>query len=166
MVRLEIGHLCVLIQRIGLEVKARRVGVGGSNVRAGRQRQRADDGQHDSLAPVVEVDLVAGLQLHAAFVLDKAALLGELHGRKYAFALGLGRVEECLVIFTVGVHLGLFGGCEPIKAVLRPVEQLLLFFFCHDAFSFMISSSNSSARRENSSREAQSFVMAYWQRAS
>ena len=138
----------------------------GADVRARGQRQRTDDGQHDGLAAVVAVDLIAGLQLHAALVFHKTTFLCQLDRREHALALGLGSIQERLIVLAVGVHLGLFGGCEPVKAMLGLVEQLLFFFFCHDAFSFMIVSSNSSALRKNSSREAQSFVMAYWQRAS
>ena len=91
--------------------------------------------------------------------------LRELDAVLHGGAFGAGVVQERLIVLAVGVHLGLFGGCEPVKAMLGLVEQLLFFFFCHDLFSFMIVSSNSSALRKNSSREAQSFVMAYWQRA-
>ena len=144
---LQIGHLSMgcLEKWAGLDVQSRCVGVRRADVRALCQRLRTDDGQHDGLAAVIVVDLVAGVQRHAALVLDEAALLGKLDGRKDALTLGLGGIQEPLVILTVGVHFRLFSGAQRIVGILRLVQQHIAFFLCHFAFSFMILSNNASA---------------------
>src|SRR5699024_8808797 len=62
---LEIGQLTVLIQGGGLEVEPRAVNVGRCDLYTLIQALAADYGQQKHLAPVILINLVAGLQSHA-----------------------------------------------------------------------------------------------------
>ena len=95
----------------------------------------ADDGQHDPLAAVVHVDLLAGGKIHAGHVGDEAPRLGQLHGVVHAVALGLAVVEEVHVGLAVGFHFLDFGLGEPIQAMLGFVEQFVAQF-AHDDSSY------------------------------
>ena len=129
---LEIGQLRVLIQGPGLQIQAGCVGVGGGNDGALGQRFSADDGQHDSLATVVAVHLVAGLEGHAGLIRHKAPLLGQLDAVVHAQTLGLAVVQKVLVILAIGVHGGLFALRQAVIAVLRRVQQgLAQLAFAH-----------------------------------
>ena len=61
-----------------------------------------DDSEHDALAAVIEVDLVAGAQLHTRFVGLEALLFRQLDAVLHAKALGLAVVEELLVVLAIG----------------------------------------------------------------
>ena len=152
MVRLEIGKLGVLIEGIGLDVEPRSVGVRRADVRAVGQIFLADDSQHDGLAAVIPVELVAGLNLHAGLVFDKASGLRLADGGKDAFALGLRAVQKRLVRLAIGVQLGLFVLCQAVIAVFRLVEKLLSLFLRHRGSSFKISFSRRRAFSRNASR--------------
>ena len=132
-VGLEIGHLRFLVQGTGLQVKAGRVGVGGGDVGALTQRLFADYRQHDALAPVVAVHLVAGFQRHTRLKLHKAVLLRQLDAVLHAQPLGLAVVQKVLIGLAIVVHDGLFALRQTVKAVLRRVQQRLaqLTLFTH-----------------------------------
>ena len=117
-VRLEVGQLGILVEGIGLEVEPRRVGVGRADVRALGERLLADDHEHDGLAAVVVVELVAGGDGHARRVGLEALRLGEADGGDDAFAFGLRDVEEGLVLLAVVVHFRFFDGADAVEAVL------------------------------------------------
>ena len=136
MVGLEVGHLGLLVERTGLEVKARGVGMRRADVCAVAQVFAADDGEHDALAAVVEVDLVAGAQLHARFIGLEALLLRELNAVLHAEALGLAVVKEPLVVLAVGLHRLFVLGAQAVVAVARGVEQLFgqLVLLTHGSF--------------------------------
>ena len=151
-VRLEVGQLGVLIERIGLEVEPRGVGVGRTDVRALGERLLADDHEHDGLAAVIPVEFVAGLNLHAGLVFNKASGLCLADGGKDAFALGLRAVQKRLVRLAIGVQLGLFVLCQAVIAVFRLVEQCLSLFLRHRGSSFKISFSRRRAFSRNASR--------------
>ena len=135
-VRLDVGQLRVLIQRIGLEVQTRRVGVGCADVHALGKWLFADHSQQDGLAAVDGVDLVARLEGHAGGQLAEARLFGQLHSGHDAFALGLRAVEERFIVLAVGQHRGLVLFGETVAAVLGLIEQRLSFLFCHGESSF------------------------------
>ena len=104
-----------------------------TDVRAVAQVLAADDGEHDALAAVVEVDFVARSKLHAGFIGLEALLLRQLDAVLHAKALGLAVVEEFLVILTIGVHRLFFLRAQTVVAVLGSVEQLFrkLVLFTH-----------------------------------
>ena len=111
--------------------------MGRADVCALGERLGADHGQHDGLAAIIVIDLIAGLDRHAGAVFHKAALLRQANGAENALTLRLGGVEELLIVLAVGVHFRLFGGAQLVMAVDGLVEQLCFFFFCHVAFSFI-----------------------------
>ena len=110
----------------------------GADVCAVAQILRADDGEHDALAAVVDIDPVAGSQLHALLVRLEAARLGKLDAVIDAKALRLAAVEKPFVIFAVCVHRLLLFGAETVIAVLRRIEKLFGKFI---AFVFHVVSS-------------------------
>jgi len=130
---LEIGQLRVLVQGPGLQVQTGRVGMGGGNVGTPGQRLGADHRQHDALAPVVAVHLVAGFEGHTGLELHKAVLLRQLDAVLHAQPLGLAVVQEVLIILAVVVHGGLLALRQAVIAVLRRVQQRLaqLALFTH-----------------------------------
>ena len=133
---LEVGHLALFIERAGLHVEARGVGMGRADIRAVAQVLAADDGEHDALAAVVEVDLVAGGKLHARLVGLEASLLCQLDAVLHAKALGLAVVEEVLVILAVGIHRLLVLRAQTVIAVLGRVEEFFrqLVLLTHVSF--------------------------------
>ena len=128
---LEVGQLAVLIQGGGLQVQTGRVDVSGGDLGALRQA----DGQHQTLAAVAGVDLIAGGQGHAALVLHEAMLLRQSDGGAGAEALRLAGVQERLVDGAVCLHLLQIRRAQHIVAVAVILQQLLLQglqFFTHD----------------------------------
>ena len=152
MVRLEVGKLGVLIKGVGLDVESRSVRVCRADVRAVGQILLTDDSQHDGLAAVIPVEFVAGLNLHAGLVFNKASGLCLADGGKDAFALGLRAVQKRLVRLAIGVQLGLFVLCQAVIAIFRLVEKLLSLFLRHRGSSFKISFSRRRAFSRNASR--------------
>ena len=104
-----------------------------ADVRTVAQVFAADDGEHDALAAVIEVDLVAGAQLHTRFVGLEALLFRQLDAVLHAKALGLAVVEELLVVLAIGLHRFFILCAQTIVAVLGSVEQLFrkLVLFTH-----------------------------------
>ena len=85
---------------MGLHVQTGAVHVGAQDQHAVPNRLLADAVQHEALAHLVEVDLVARLQaLHLQHV-GETSLLGGLDGGLHAFALGLAVVEKALVVLN------------------------------------------------------------------
>ena len=132
---LEIGHLRLFIEGTGLQVKAGGIGMGGGNVGTLGEGLAADDGQHDALAAVVAIDLIACLQRHVGHILHKALLLGKLDAVLHALALRLAAVEEQLIVLAILVHFLALCLAQAVIAVLGGVEQLLAqFLFTHSLF--------------------------------
>ena len=132
-VRLEEGELVVLIERQLLEVQPGGIHVGGGEGHALGHGLFAHDGQHQRLAAVGAVNLVAGLELHAGHELNKALLLRQLYGVAHALALRARIVEEALVVLAVGVHGLAAGGAHGLIAVFGLIEELgaVIFLFFH-----------------------------------
>ena len=102
--------------------------LGGGNADALFGALLADDGQHDPLAPVVDIDLLAGGQVHAGHIGHKALGLGQRNGRIHTVPLGLAIVQEGHVGLAVGLHLGLLGLADAVQTVLGFVEQFVTQF--------------------------------------
>ena len=124
----EIGQLRVFIQGVGLQIQAGGIGVGSANVGAFGKGLSADDGQHDALAPVVHIDLPAGLQSHSGLVGHEAPGLGQGHGVIHAVPLGLAVVQEAAVVGAVGLQRLLFSGRQTVPAVLGLIEKFVAQF--------------------------------------
>ena len=103
-----------------------------ADVRAVAQVLAADDSEHDALAAVIEVDLVAGAQLHTRFVGLEALLFRQLDAVLHAKALGLAVVEELLVL-AIGLHRFFILCAQAVIAILGGVEQFFseLVLFTH-----------------------------------
>ena len=84
---LEIGKLVALVQGVLLEVNARRVDVSARDDGSIFKALLADDGQHECLAAIVEVDLIACLELHTVDIFDKALILGHFDSHFHGLAL-------------------------------------------------------------------------------
>ena len=132
---LEIGHLRLFIEGAGLQVKAGSIGVGGGDVGPLGEGLAADNSQHDALAAVVAVDLIASLQRHVGHIFHEALLLGKLDAVLHALTLRLAAVEEQLIVLAILVHFLAFRLVQTVIAVLGGVEQLLAqFLFAHSLF--------------------------------
>ena len=97
--------------------------MGGADVDALGQGGRPHHGQHDRLAPVDPVELVAGLDLHPADKGPEALALGQGHHRIYHLAFGLAVIQELFVIVAVALHGGLVSGGQTVIAVLGAAAQ-------------------------------------------
>ena len=125
---LEIGHLRLLIEGAGLQIQTGRVSVGGGNVGAPGQRLGADDRQHNALAPVVAVYLVAGFQWHTGLEFHKALFFGQFNAVLHAQTLRLAVVQKILIRLAVVVHGGLLALRQTVIAVFRRIQQFLTQF--------------------------------------
>ena len=122
---LEVGQLAVLIQRIGLQIQTGGVDMGGGDLGALGQTAAADDSQHQALAPVAGVDLVAGGQGHAPLVGHEAVLLRQCDGGAGAEALRLTGIQKCLVDGAIRLHLLQLGRAQHVVAVALVLQELL-----------------------------------------
>ena len=116
-------HLVLLIEGGGLQVQAGGVDVGGADVDALAEGLVPHHRQHDGLAPVHPVELVAGLDGHATGEGLEPLGLGQTDGLGDGLPLGLGGVQVVLVVLTIGVQLPLLGLTQAVPAVLGLVEE-------------------------------------------
>ena len=109
-VRVQVGHVAGLVERVLLEVEARRVDVRAEDAQAVLERGGADVDEHEGLVVAGGVDLVAGLEGAACGTgrveRDVARLLGELDAGGDALALGLVLGDEGAVVAAELLELG------------------------------------------------------------
>ena len=138
-VGLEVGNFAVLIQRLGLHVHAGGVHMGGADVRTLGKRLLANHGNHKALAAVVQINLIAGLHVHAGHGRYKAIFLSHFGGPGGCLPLGLAGIHKSAVAQRISFHfLTLLGGESGI-AVLGGAEQgSTQFFSSHRSFSLSV----------------------------
>ena len=123
-VRFEKRDLRLLIQRVRLEVQARRIDVASHDAHAVGQRPRAERRQDQRLAAVVVINTVArtvcGLRIKGRI----ARLARFFYNPGYRFALHFARVKERLVRFAE-ILRGLLGRVVGRHADILSVEQQL-----------------------------------------
>ena len=129
-VRLEIADLLGLIQRVLLEVKARGVDMCRAEANAVGHGRRADGRQNDRLAAVVEVDLVAGFELHAGLERHIALLFQLGNEELHRLALGLAGVHEVHVIAAETLAVLFILGAHALCCVSALRKELLLQLGC------------------------------------
>ena len=95
--------------------------MGRADGRALGQRLLADHHEHDGLAAVVVVELVAGSDVHPRRVGPEALGFGEADGGDDALALGLRDIEERLVLLAVIVHFRFLDRADAVQPVLMLV---------------------------------------------
>ena len=131
-VRVEVGHVAGLEGGVLLKVQARRVHVGAQDVKALLERGGAQVDEHEVLAVVGGVHLVAGLERAAlgdhGLQIDVARLLGHLDTGLDAQALGLVLTQKLLIAAAKLLEL-----LDLLWRVLFPCAGTL-----HDAGSFRI----------------------------
>ena len=117
--------------------------MGRADVDALAEGSGAHYGQHQGLAPVDPVQLVARIDRHAAGKGLEALSLRQAHRLGYALPLRLACVQKLLVVLTIGLHIRLVLGAQAVVAVLGLVEQrlapqlsrrLLLLFHLNSSF--------------------------------
>ena len=106
--------------------------MGTGNDRALAEGLLADHGQHQGLAPVVLVDLVAGLERHAGHIGHKALGLRQSNGVADRLPLGAGPVQEGHIGPAVVLQGEALLGVDPVIAVLLLVKQLFSQFSSMD----------------------------------
>ena len=108
--RVEVGHVAGLVERVLLEVQARAVDVRAEDVEAVLERGGAEVDEHEGLVVAGGVDLVAGLELAALGArrveAHVAGGLGELDGGGDALALGLVLRDKGAVVLAELLELG------------------------------------------------------------
>ena len=118
-VRVQIGHVFIFVERILLDVQAGRINVCAEDVHALFQRLTAELECCDGLFVVHRVELGSGGELHALFAsfvhADVAVLTQRADGIGDGFALGFAQVE---VFFIIGGYF--FEFRKIFGAVLRP----------------------------------------------
>ena len=134
---LAVGHLLVLIEWVLLQVQAGGVDVGRADDGALVQALLPDHGQHDGLAAVVVIDLVAGLELLAPDQRPEPGGFRLGHSIGHALALDLAFVQEGLVaravildglLLAVGQAVIAVGGAEKQGVPLLLGRGLFVFF--------------------------------------
>ena len=125
---LEIGDLAVLIQGLGLQVHAGRIHMGSADVCALGQRLGAHNGNHKALAPVVQVDLIPGLDFHTGHGRLEAVLLSLGRGPGGGLPLSLAGVHKSGIALAVGLHFGPLFLAQTNKAILGAAQQRLAEF--------------------------------------
>ena len=123
-VRLEVAHLILLIQRDLLEVDAGGIDVCAGDNGAFSQALFADHSQQQRLAAVVAVDLHAGLELHAEMILDKAVLLRQGNGVDNRLALHARTVQVIHVALAVVLNCEALLGVDQIIAVFLLIKKI------------------------------------------
>ena len=131
-VRVEVGHVAGLEGGVLLKIQARRVHMGAQDVKTLLERGAAQVDEHEVLAVVGGVDLVAGLERAAlgdhGLQIDVARLLGHLDAGLDAQALGLVLAQKLLIAAAKLLEL-----LDLLWRVLFPCAGTL-----HDAGSFRI----------------------------
>ena len=127
-VRFEVAQLVLLVERDLLEVETGRVDMRAGDHRAVGQALFADHGQQQRLAAIVDIELRAGLQLHAEAVLDEALLFRQRDGVVHRLALDAGAVQIVHVAPAVVLHREALLGADQVIAVFLLVEKLLSQF--------------------------------------
>ena len=93
--------------------------MGGSDLDALCQAFLSDNRQNQHFSAVVQINLVAGFQLHAPHVGLEALFFSLADALGNTFPLGLPGVDECLVGAAVGLHsFPLLGGHTVIAVFL------------------------------------------------
>ena len=128
-VRLEIGHLRVLIQRKLLEIQLRGVHVRTRDHTARAQRLASHHSQHQRLAAVTVIHLRTRLECHAIFIRYEPGLLCQPDGRLHSLALGARRVQKLLIPLAVRVGELRLLRVDPVISVLLFVKELFAPFF-------------------------------------
>ena len=178
-VGLEEALLALLIQGPGLEVQTGAVDMSHTDADAFGDAAAAEGSGDESLAAVIEVDLIPCLVLLGVVKGDIAGLFQHGYGSGNSLALGLGGIQEGLVALAKIVSsLQLFLG-HGLGEILGVHQQLLaqllaLGFFTHGYFTpfgFLIilwiyRHKNRRQRSTSFSRWARSdeFVMTKWER--
>ena len=122
-------HAAIFIKRHRADIHTRRIQMCGSQAYALRERLFADHRERDALVAVDLVDLIAGLEGVVARPCMEAFFLGQAHHFLDCVALGLGLVEEFLVLFGVGRHIPFVAAGQLIEAGFLVIKQL---FGSHD----------------------------------
>ena len=89
----------------------------------------ADNSQHNGLATVVVVHLVAGLYIHTGLHFLEAVLFGGGNSPGSSLTLGLAGIDECHIALAVGFHFCLLLLVENGVAVLGGSQQVFAEFF-------------------------------------
>ena len=108
--------------------------MGGADIGALCQRLGADDGQSDGLIPIVVVNFVAGLCIHAGDKGLEAALFRLGNGPGSCFTLGLAVVHESHVIPAIRIHFFALRRADTGKTVLGGGKQGLAQFISGHGF--------------------------------
>ena len=101
-VRVEVSEPAVLVERILLDVDARRVEMRAENIQALLERLRSDLKEHDGLIHPDRIDFVARLQRSAGpnelGKLPEAVHFRLVHDRVNALSLRFGDVQKCFIL--------------------------------------------------------------------
>ena len=110
--------------------------MGSGDVSTFGQALAADDSQHDALVTVGDIDLVAGVQLHATAVGHKALCFSQPDGIQRTLTLRLAVVQIVTVQAAIALHGGQICLADTVIAVFHGGEQLFLalFQFTHGWF--------------------------------
>ena len=118
-VGLEVGNLGILIQGIGLQVHPGRIHMGRADIGALGQGLGADDGNQKALAPVVQKNLVAGLNFHTGDGGLKAVGDGLLGCPGGCLPFGFAGIHKSGISLGIAFHFLTLFGSDFLVAVLR-----------------------------------------------
>ena len=136
-VGLEVCHLGIFVQGIGLQVHIGSIDMGGADIGTHIQLLSTDDGQSNGLVTVIIVNLITGIGFHAGDIGLEAQLLSLGHGPGSCLPLGLGSIHEGHITLGVGFHLDALLCSDAVVAVLGSGKQgFTEFFSCHNKAPF------------------------------
>ena len=123
------GDFGILIQGLGLQIQPGRIHMGSADIGALCQRFRTHNGNQEALAPVVQIDLIAGFYLHAGHRGPKAPCLCLPGGPGGGFPLRLAGIHKSGIALAVVFHFLTLLACQLQKAILGAAEQGFTQFF-------------------------------------
>ena len=131
----EVGNLGVLVQGIGLQIHPGGVHMGSADIGALGQGLGADDGKQEALAPVVEINFIAGLYLHAGDSGLKTVGDGLLGCPGSCLPFGLAGIHKGGIPCGIAFHfLPLLGGQTLVSVLLLHQKRGTKFINVHGIF--------------------------------
>ena len=127
---LEQSQLVLLIQGHLLQIQPGGVNVSCTDPHTLGNVLCSDDRSQHCLVPVVPVDLVPCLQLHAGMILGKAVLFQQSNGISICLTLRLGSVQKRLVLFRELIALFQLAFAHALAAMLLLIKKCLFQFLC------------------------------------
>ena len=133
------GDFRILVQGLGLQVQPGRIHMGSTDIGALCQRFGAHNGNQEALAPVVQIDLIAGFYLHTGHRGPKAPCFRLPGSPGSGFPLRLAGIHKSGIALAVVFHFLTLLTCQLQKSIPGAAEQgFTQFFSSHIVPPYMV----------------------------